>query len=192
DHPLEKVIGSSVFDFFLTRDRDRFEKLFEQGWLGGSRGEFVLQTSNKRFLPFSISMYVLNSSDPPALGVIITDLSAEKEIMAVKSQVAIQNEIITKKDEELQREKQTIEEAKRFRIALEGIPQIAWTSTPEGHVNYTNLFWHEYTALTFEQTQRGEWLSILHPDDTKSTIDHINNRLKTGERVNIECRLRRA
>ncbi len=190
--PLEKVIGTSLFDFLLRKDHARFKSLFEHGWKKSSKGEFILQSDDGKFLPFSISMNALHTSDPPALGVVVTDLSAEKEILAVKTQVAIQNKIISRKEEELLREKQTKEEAERFRIALEGIPQIAWTSTPDGKVNYTNLFWHEYTGLSFEETKDDQWQATLHPDDKARTLEHFAYCLQTGYGINIECRIRRA
>src|SRR5690606_33506374 len=98
---------------------------------------------------------------------------------------------IFKKEEELFREKQTKEEAERFRIALEGIPQIAWTSTPDGKVNYTNLFWHEYSGYSFEQTQGDKWQSALHPADKDRTVENIESCLKSGDGLNIECRLQK-
>ncbi len=190
--PLEKVIGSSMFDFIPARDHQIFRELVNQGWKKNSKGEFVLKTADGKVSPFSISINSLFTSDAPSLGVIVTDLSAEKEIIAVKSQVEIQNQIIFKKEEELLREKQTKEEAERFRIALEGIPQIAWTSTPNGQVNYTNLFWHEYSGYDFEQTKGDKWQAILHPDDKRRTLEQISACLNSGEGLNIECRIKRA
>lgn len=190
--PLEKVIGTSIFNFLLKKDHNYFKRLFEQGWKKSSKGEFVLQSNDGKILPFSISMNTLHTSDPPSLGVIVTDLSAEKEILAVKSQVAMQNQIISRKEEELLREKQTKEEAERFRIALDGIPQIAWTSTPDGKVNYTNLFWREYTGIPFEEAKDDKWQVVLHPEDKESTIEHFRYCLQAGEGVNVECRIQRA
>ena len=123
---------------------------------------------------------------------IVTDLSAEREIIAIKSQVAIQNEIISRKEEELLKEKQTNEEAERFRVVLEGIPQIAWTSTPDGRINYTNQFWHAYTAFSQADTVNDGWQAALHPDDKEQTLEHFRLCLKTGEGVNLENRFRRA
>lgn len=188
--PLEQVIGSSFYDFLPCKDHDRFKVLFEQGWKKNSKGEFVIQPKYGKLLPFSISMNVLSASDPPVLGMIVTDLSAVKEIMAVKSQVAIQNQIISKKEEELLKEKQTKEEAERFRIVLEGIPQIAWTSTPDGRINYTNQFWQQYTGFSFAETKDDGWQAALHPEDKEKIIEHFNHCLQTGEGINIESRFR--
>lgn len=190
--PLEYIIGTSFYDFLLPKDHEHFQALFEQGWRKNSKGEFALQSHKGKVLPFSVSMNALNASGTITLGMIVTDLSAEKEIQAIKSQVAIQNEIISRKEEELLKEKQTSEEAERFRIVLEGIPQIAWTSMPDGRINYTNQFWHEYTGLTHAGTINDGWQTALHPEDKQRTLLHIRHCLQTGEGINIENRFKRA
>lgn len=192
NQPLESIIGTSFYDFLLPEDQDRFRRLFKQGWEKSSKGEFALRAHQGKVLPFSISMNALSEIDTAALGMIVTDLSAEKEILAIKSQVAVQNEIISRKEEELLKEKQTKEEAERFRLVLEGIPQIAWTSTPEGEINYTNQFWYEYTSLSQENTVGDGWQEALHPADRARTAHHFQHCLNTGEGVNIENRFKRA
>jgi PAS domain S-box-containing protein len=136
-------------------------------------------------------MNALPDSDPPALGMIVTDLSAEKEILAVKSQVALQNQIIFSKEVELLKEKQTKEEAERFRLVLEGIPQIAWTCTPDGIINYANAFWQQYTGFSYKEVKEIGWLQALHPDDKERTLVYFNHSLQTGEPINIENRFQR-
>lgn len=189
--PLQLIIGSSFYDFLPPNDHVRFRALFQRGWQKSSRGEFALQSRKGAILPFSISMNALNVSNASVLAMIVTDLSAEMEILAVKSQVAAQNEIISKKEAELVKEKQTKEEAERFRAVLEGIPQIAWTSTPDGQLNYANKFWIEYSGFTFQQTKDLGWQAALHPDDEEKTLLLFGQSLQTGEELNIESRLRR-
>jgi PAS domain S-box-containing protein len=188
---LEKVIGTSFYNFLHPEDHSRFQALFIQGWNKNSKGEFVIRSRDGKLFPFFLSMNTLPGSEPPALGMIVTDLSAEKEILAVKTQVEIQNQIISRKEEELLKEKQTTEEAERFRLVLEGIPQIAWTSTPDGQINYANPFWHQYTGLSFDETKEHRWLQALHSADQEKTITYFNHCLQTGEHVNLENRFRR-
>ncbi len=190
--PLEKVIGTTFYSFLFDKDHDRFMSLFKQGWEKSSKGEFILKASNSTVLPFSISMNLLDTGDSSVLGIIVTDLSAEREIQAVKSQVATQNQIIFKKEEELLKQKQSKEEAERFRVVLEGIPQIAWTSTPEGKINYTNQFWHQYTNLSQADTQNDGWQQVLHPEDKEKILAHIKHCFDNCEGINIEARLKRA
>jgi PAS domain S-box-containing protein len=189
--PLETAIGSSFYDFLHPEDHSRFAGLFAQGWVKSSKGEFIIKTRDGKLLPLYISMNALPVSDPPALGMIVTDLSAEKEIQAVKSQVALQNQIISSKEEELLKEKQTKEESERFRIVLEGIPQIAWTCTPDGIINYANAFWQQYTGFSFKEAEEIGWLQALHPEDKERTLVYFSHSLQTGEPVNIENRFKR-
>lgn len=190
--PLEKIIGSCFYDFLLPEYHDKFKTLFKLGWKDKCKGEVVLKSARGKVLPFSVSMNTLKGSGSAALGLIVTDLSAEKEILAIKSHVAVQNEIISRKEEELVKEKQTKEEAERFRIVLEGIPQIAWTSTPDGKINYTNQYWHDYTGFTNAQTMDAGWQDALHPDDVERTVNHFQECLQSGKEVNIENRFVKA
>ncbi|QHT65442.1 PAS domain-containing sensor histidine kinase [Rhodocytophaga rosea] len=190
--PLEKVIGGSFYTFLQPEDHTRFQYLFSQGWNKNSKGDFFFRTDHGDLLPFLLSINALPGSDPPALGMIVTDLSAEKEILAVKTQVELQTQIISRKEEELLNEKQTKEEAQRFRIVLEGIPQIAWTSTPDGLINYANLFWHQYTGLSEQETKGNAWLQALYPPDVEGTLAYFNACLQTGEQINFESRFKRA
>lgn len=190
--PLEKVIGSSFYSFVSVDYYPMVERLLEKGWQGSSIGEIMIQEKNGAFLPFSLSIKPLQHQNSEVLGIIITDLSAQKEILAVKSQVEKQNIIISNKDAELRKEKETKEEAQRFRIVLEGIPQMAWTSTPDGRINYTNQFWHQYTELSFEDTKDYGWHTVIDPEDKERTLKHFNQYIQTGEEINIESRLKRA
>jgi PAS domain-containing protein len=40
-----------------------------------------------------------------------------------------------------------------FRFLSDRIPQIIWTSQPDGKLDYYNQRWFDYTGLTLEQTQ---------------------------------------
>ena len=93
----------------------------------------------------------------PALGVIISNLSAKNEIRAIRNKVAEQNSIIEKRDLQIQKDKEAKEEAKRLATVLEGLPQMAWTANTNGAVNYYNQRWYDYTGTTPEQTLVWGW-----------------------------------
>ena len=57
-------------------------------------------------------------------------------------------------------------------IALaDTMPQIVWTSNPDGELDYYNRHWIEYTGLSIEQTKGWGWGVVLHPDDLQNCID---------------------
>ena len=81
---------------------------------------------------------------------------------------------------------------RRFRFLSDRIPQIIWTSQPDGKVDYYNQRWFDYTGMTFEQTQGWAWESVLHPDDLQNCIELWTHALTTGGDYEVEYRFRRA
>jgi PAS domain S-box-containing protein len=189
--PLEKVIGSSFLEIVPVAYCNLVERILQKGWEGNSKGEIIIKRKDDKFIPLSLSTQLLNFNDRPALGVIITDLSAEKEILAIKSHVALQNGIIEKKNRELQKEKEVKEEAERFRLILESIPQIAWTAGPDGIFDYYNKHWYTYTELTVEKSNEGGWKVVMHPDDLQQVIESWNTASRNGSDWETEARFKR-
>jgi PAS domain S-box-containing protein len=189
--PLERVIGSSFFENVPVAYYKLVERILQKGWEGSSKGEIIIKGKNEKFIPLSLSTQLLNFNDAPALGMIITDLSAEKEIIAIKSHVALQNGIIEKKNKELLKEKEIKEEAERFRLILESIPQIAWTARPDGALDYYNKRWYTYTGLTFEESMEWGWKVAIHPDDLKKIYDDWHFSLKSGSNCETQARIKR-
>ncbi|WP_414624194.1 PAS domain S-box protein [Calothrix sp. CCY 0018] len=94
-------------------------------------------------------------------------------------------------------ERHSFEEALReselnFRTLANTMPQLVWTSLPDGSLNYFNQRCYEYLGMSQEQLQGWGWGDSLHPDDYQSSIDVWNEALCTGEVYNTEFRLRRA
>ena len=80
---------------------------------------------------------------------------------------------------------------RRFRSLADVIPQIVWTTTPNGSFEYFNQRWATYTGQTFEQSIR-DWSLVLHPNDLQPTIDRWTNALERGDAFDFEFRLKRA
>ncbi|NJM17815.1 MAG: PAS domain S-box protein [Richelia sp. SL_2_1] len=79
-----------------------------------------------------------------------------------------------------------------FRTLTNSMPQIIWTSRPDGFTDYYNQRWFNYTGMTLEQTQGRGWEPVLHPDDLQKCIDVWSESLRTGNSYHIEYRFRRA
>ncbi|MBK7885225.1 MAG: PAS domain S-box protein [Chitinophagaceae bacterium] len=79
-----------------------------------------------------------------------------------------------------------------FRFLSDIIPQIIWTSKPDGNLDYFNKKWYEYTGLAFEQTKDSGWETVIHPDDLQNCINKWTNSFKTGEDYEVEYRLKSA
>jgi PAS domain S-box-containing protein len=79
----------------------------------------------------------------------------------------------------------------QLRYALDSIPQMVWTTRPDGYHEYYNRRWYEYTGLTFEETRGNGWSRVLHPDDRARAFARWHESLESGEPYSIEYRFRR-
>jgi PAS domain S-box-containing protein len=80
----------------------------------------------------------------------------------------------------------------QYRALTDLSPGVVWTSRPDGHIDYANPFWFEYTGLTPEQTYGWDWRAALHPDDFDRVTEIWNMAIRTGERMWVEYRLKKA
>ncbi|HXH37787.1 MAG TPA: PAS domain S-box protein [Thermoanaerobaculia bacterium] len=108
--------------------------------------------------------------------------------------VAIRADITERKRAEetlLERTIKLQESEHRYRFLAESVPEIIWTSTPDGHIDYYNQRWYEYTGMTPEQTKSAGWQHILHPDDRRHCLETWARSIASGEDYEVEYRFRR-
>lgn len=79
---------------------------------------------------------------------------------------------------------------KRFETLANTLPQILWTSTPDGNLDYFNNKWFSFSGLNPEQSLGQGWASRVHPEDLPELLNKWERCLKTGLAYQIEARLR--
>lgn len=79
-----------------------------------------------------------------------------------------------------------------FRMLADGIPQIVWTASAKGELNFFNHRWLEYSGLTMEQSLDGAWQLLLHAEDLPGYLEAWNESWRTGQTYEREFRLKRA
>jgi signal transduction histidine kinase len=189
--PLEEVLGSDVSSFVPVAFQAYWASLVAQGWVSRVRGELPLQTRRGLLQPFTVSMNALTFGGGLALAVLVTDVSAQQEIQAIRAAVAKQNALLDRTSEELVRQQAARLAVERAAAetsrVLEGIPQIAWTANPDGQNSYLNHRWFDYVG---EGTASAEQIAArLHPDDFMSSAARWGQALATGEPLELECRI---
>lgn len=83
-----------------------------------------------------------------------------------------------------------VEQALRF--VLDGMPQLVWSTRPDGYHDFYNRRWYEYTGADPNVTRGGGWNDELHPDDQQRAWERWTRSLESGEDYEIEYRFRRA
>lgn len=81
---------------------------------------------------------------------------------------------------------------RQFRFVTDFMPQIVFAAEPDGSTSFFNQKWYDYTGLDQEKTQKTEWITVIHPEDYQRTLKIWQQSLKTGERFQVEHRLRKS
>src|SRR5258705_639201 len=79
----------------------------------------------------------------------------------------------------------------RYRTMLHAIPTMAWSSQPDGSVEFANQRWHDYTGLSDEELRGWGWKVAVHPDDLETVIGKWQALLASRQPGEIEGRVRR-
>ena len=79
----------------------------------------------------------------------------------------------------------------RFRSLTDTIPQLMWTSTAAGQVNYANERCLQYTGLESAKKYGDGWIETIHSDDLPSVEKAWQNSMANGIPFREEYRIRR-
>ena len=84
------------------------------------------------------------------------------------------------------------ESERRFEMLADAIPQMAWSTTPEGVPDYFNVRWYEYTGGRPGDHFGVQWIEVVHPDDRERAGQVWQDAVARGDFYEVEYRLRRA
>jgi PAS domain S-box-containing protein len=79
----------------------------------------------------------------------------------------------------------------RFRVIINTIPTPAWSSRPDGSVDFVNQRWLDYTGLSAIQALDWGWRRTFHPDDLPHVLETYKQALASGQPFEVEGRARR-
>ena len=82
-------------------------------------------------------------------------------------------------------------DASTVRTVVNAIPQMVWSTKPDGSHDFFNARWYEVTGTPPGSTDGEGWADVFHPDDQPATWARWNRSLATGEPYEVEYRLRR-
>jgi PAS domain S-box-containing protein len=77
-----------------------------------------------------------------------------------------------------------------FRTLSDAMPQMVWSTLPDGYHDYYNARWYDYTGVPAGSTDGEGWNGMFHPDDQERARIRWRHSLDTGEPYEIEYRLR--
>jgi PAS domain S-box-containing protein len=71
------------------------------------------------------------------------------------------------------------------------IPELAWSTRPDGFVEFLNQRWLDYTGMSAEDAHGWQWAVALHPEDRPALTEYWTTLMESGEAGQHEARLRR-
>jgi PAS domain S-box-containing protein len=93
--------------------------------------------------------------------------------------------------DELRRTKQQLgEHEARFQTITNAMPQMVWSTRPDGWHDYHNQRWYDFTGMPEGATDGEGWIDMFHPDDQARAWAAWQHSLATGETYEIRYRLR--
>src|SRR5438874_11166090 len=127
--------------------------------------------------------YVFKPFNPDVLR---SKVSVFIELHEKNEQLRHQAELL--KEQELAELRRESEE--RYRFLAEAQPDQIWTALPSGELDYVNQRALDYFELSFSELVEQGWTQVVHPEDLGRMLERWGNALATGERYEIELRLR--
>ena len=77
-----------------------------------------------------------------------------------------------------------------FRTIANAMPQMVWSTLPDGYHDYYNERWYEFTGTVPGSTDGVHWADVFHPEDQDAAWTAWRHSLATGETYEIQYRLR--
>lgn len=79
-----------------------------------------------------------------------------------------------------------------LRQMTETIPEMLWSASPDGAIDYCNARVLDYTGLSGEEIMGSGWTTLLHPDDVEQASRQWMSSVSTGAPYRVEVRTLRA
>ncbi|HTA89682.1 MAG TPA: PAS domain S-box protein [Polyangiaceae bacterium] len=80
---------------------------------------------------------------------------------------------------------------RQFRELADAMPQIVWGASPDGHFDYYNRRWYDFTGRPEGTDGDTSWADVVHPDDQQESLERWRSAIQSGDAYEIEYRLKR-
>jgi PAS domain S-box-containing protein len=78
-----------------------------------------------------------------------------------------------------------------LRRVVDALPGLVWTARPDGHIDFLNQRWCEYTGLSVDEAYGHGWQTAIHSEELPELLEHWRSIVASGEPGEMEARLRR-
>jgi PAS domain S-box-containing protein len=161
------MLGRNFYDLVTPEDRERY-RAFNESVCAGQKGflEFHIFRLDGECRHLETHAAPLRNDDGT-----VAQLGVARDITARK-----------------QAEARLRESERNLRQLTETIPEMLWSATPEGAVDYCNARMRDYTGFDAEQVMVDGWTKLLHPDDVDQAVREWLSCIRTGASYQVEVR----
>jgi PAS domain S-box-containing protein len=78
----------------------------------------------------------------------------------------------------------------QFRTIANAMPQMVWSTLPDGFHDYYNERWYDFTGAVPGDTDGERWANMFHPEDRDEAWARWSRSLASGETYEVQYRLR--
>jgi PAS domain S-box-containing protein len=178
-YTAEEVLYQKKFPNFITRGGNIHFEMFFRPMLGvsGSVKELSYELVTKDGFAFPVLLGAVTVKDEKgsimAINAILTDNTDRKRY----------------EKEILQAKRFAEAEKKTFQFLADLIPEMIWTATPDGKIDYVNQRFIQYFNLPDKNFSLNTILSKIYAEDRKKFIVTWTNKIRSGEDLFIELQL---
>jgi PAS domain S-box-containing protein len=78
----------------------------------------------------------------------------------------------------------------RFDTLTDTLPQIIWSGTADGVLDYVSRRWFEFIGIAEDEVEgRPTWVELLHPEDRERVAACWKESLATGKTYDVDYRM---
>ncbi|WP_207423923.1 CHASE3 domain-containing protein [Desertivirga brevis] len=160
---------SASLPLLLKADSSRIRLAYEKTILNFLQTERKLAKTrtDKSNRDSAYSLSILFSSTVPGLAFIFLLFFFIRKTFKEKESL---NRDLINTIERLKEQDKTLEKIKEFQFLADSLPHIIWTANPEGHSDYFNKFWYDYSGLTRAESLAGGIKTLVHPEDLTTSV----------------------
>jgi PAS domain S-box-containing protein len=179
DYKAEDVLYKKKFGEFLSKGGQIHYEMFFRPMLNvsGSVKELSYELKTNKGSVFYVLFGAIAISDEKgqviAINAILTDNNDrkhyEKELLLARNQAE--------------------KEKRNLQFLADLTPDLIWTSTPDGEIDYINARFADYFNVPEKKFSQEQFLARIHPDDRAEFVKEWMNKLNCGEQLAHDLRL---